>query len=191
MVPLEEQQIKANYIKWLFALISEGDYNGSAKEHAFVLQQMFSREFYWVHPNDENRASDGKALRERYSDVYNGQYSSENVLEALDGPCSVLEMMIALASRMKDCAIFDVDDCCHTSECFWIMMDHLGLIDQTNKRWDPEWCDRIIDIFLDRKYSRFGYGSLFIWKPHNDKDETDFRGMEIWYQMQRYCIDFL
>lgn len=125
---------------------------------------------------DENRAADGVALRDEYLKTI-GRIS---VGPQDDLPCSILEMLIALAMRCNDWVICDVDN--HYSEWFWTFLNNLGLKKFDNHHFNEALVDRILSDWLDRRYSFDGAGGLFPLR----NPETDQTRVEIWGQMGYY-----
>ena len=83
------------YFEWLFDIVCGGRYiNVSFRK---LLMFLHDTEFTFSIAKDENRAYDGIELRRRFG-LMNG-YSEEQIEGYLFGPCSVLEMMVALAIR--------------------------------------------------------------------------------------------
>lgn len=69
-----------------------------------------------------------------------------------------------------------------TAQWFWNMITNLGLGDMYDNRYDERTVAKIIDIFLDRRYSSDGTGSLFKIRGC----QYDMREVEIWHQMCWY-----
>jgi hypothetical protein len=134
-------------------------------------------EFRYLIPKDENRAEDGISLRYRFSRLYD--YVD---YDDLDGPCTVLEMMVALAIRCEEDIMDDANLGNRTKQWFWNMIVSLGLGSMTDSRFDERRVDNIIERFLDRDYEPDGRGGLFTVR-HCD---YDLRDVEIWYQMCWY-----
>lgn len=171
------------YFRWLCELV---DADHESRSYIFLMRELFETEFSNetanLVPNDGNRITDGLELREEYLE----ETSNRDYL-ILCGPCSLLEMIIALSRRMED--IFERYD---YISWFWEMIGNLGLLDFDDncdiwfpKRYNPNAIYSIIYDLLNRKYSRNGDGSLF---PMN-KSKRDMRKTEIWYQMNNYLIE--
>lgn len=171
-----KEEIENDYFDWLYETVA-GRRDGNSKKISYkkLLSALHIREFYFILPMDENRAMDGIDLRSRFAYECK-KYSEKEVIEYLDGPCSVLEMMIALTLRIEDEIIGD------STQWFWLMIFNLGLNDMMDTTFDREKVGKIIDIFLERKYEKDGKGGLFIIKNRVE----DLRNVEIWYQMQWY-----
>lgn len=169
---MNEAEVKKEYYKWLTGLVEDDVYSK-------LLEALNSVEFKYYLAHDDNRASDGMSMRYRFC-LSNG-LDPDEFLDYLSGPCSVLEMMVALAVRceevMDDPAVGN-----RTSQWFWGMVTNLGLGSMTDDRFDQRKFDRIIFRFLDRDYDPDGKGGLFRIK----NCDVDMRDMEIWYQLCYY-----
>ena len=173
--------LKSEYADWMKNLVCDAD-DGYDK----LLGFLDSVEFTYVIPMDGNRAEDGIDLRYRFA--YETGYDPAYVASELDNrPCSVLEMMIALASRCEEHIMNDPDIGNRTGIWFWGMVDNLGLGGMTNDYFDTGHARRIITRFLNRDYERNGKGGLFTVK----NTRYDMRTVEIWYQMCWYLDEIL
>lgn len=149
-----------------------------------LLRFLQSKTFISIVPNDMNRAEDGIELRKIFTDKYGG------VVDQSSLPCTVLEMMIALAKRMAYMLSDESTDENQLSDCFWIFIRNLGLEGFTDAELidNPPACDavdRIIDRLVERTYFYDGSGGMFpIRNPKKDQRIT-----ELWYQMQAYLIE--
>lgn len=166
-------KIEREYFEWLYDLVSKGRY---ARENSYhkLLAYLHSVEFTYTIFKDSNRAEDGVGLRYRFAYYHESPATVESMLV---GPCSILEMMVALAIRieetMDDPSIGD-----RTGQWFWKMIVNLGLGSMYDRRFDEEYVEQIIDIFLNRDYDPDGKGGLF--RVRNCK--YDMRNEEIWNQ---------
>lgn len=162
------------YFEWLYNSVCDKKYlRGKTYRKLFMF--LHNTEFRYTIPMDENRAIDGLDLRCRFAQ--NGDYSF--ITDSLDGPCSVLEMMIALAIRCEERIMDDPDIGDRTCTWFWGMIDSLGLSLMSDSRFDKRFVDERVSIFLDREYEPDGNGGLFTVKNCG----YDLRYVEIWYQM--------
>ena len=104
------------------------------------------------------------------------------------GPCSVLEMMIALAESIDTYGSIDMLPIERTTKYFWLMIRNLeldGLVDSAWNYTSESYFNHKIDVLLNRKYEANGSGGLFpLQKP-----EADQRYVEIWFQMQSYFLE--
>lgn len=176
------ETIKDIYRNWLFDLVN---LHSPPNWFMYLALILWRKEFYWTVPNDDNRAEDGKKLREAFlQDVI----VFKDEAEALDGPCTMLEFLIALAERCEY-EMLEPSDVNQTSKWFWEMLSNLGLdkfTDEDFARLDGEIeIGRILDTVLERTYKGDGYGGLFPLK----KARKNQRKVEIWYQMNAYIIE--
>lgn len=164
------------YFDWLYKL--SGMKKG-AKHVSYLklLGFLHSVEFTYTILRDENRAKDGINLRYRFSLCH------DDVDEVRVGyPCSVLEMMVALAIRCEENIMDDALMGNRTGQWFWNMLVSLGLSTMTDDRFNEDIADEIISRFLNRQYERNGRGGLFTIKSCR----RDLRKVEIWYQLCWY-----
>lgn len=172
-----EDRINDEYFEWLCELI---DSRRFAKQVSYrkLLMHLHNVEFTWFIPRDDNRADDGIQLRRRFALVR----EDLSLQKYLQGPCSVLEMMVALAIRCEETIMDDVLMGNRTGQWFWGMVHNLGLSPMTDSKFDREFVDDIISRFLNREYEPNGKGGLFTVK-HCD---SDMRTVEIWCQLSWY-----
>lgn len=174
-----KQYVHNEYFDWLNSLVNHNRYSQRIS-YLKLLIHLHDTDFRYSIPRDSNRAEDGKNMRyhfamDRYPD------DVDRVMDILEGPCSVLEMMIGLAVRgeeiMDDPAIGD-----RTAQWFWSMVTNLGLGSMHDTIYDEKYVDMVIDRFLDREYEPDGRGGLFRVRG----SKTDLRTVEIWYQLCWY-----
>lgn len=173
--------ITDEYFEWLYDTVC-GESFGNNISYRKLLMRLHDIEFRYYVRNDKNRALDGKRLRHRFATTVYSNCDPDAVIDNLGGPCSVLEMMTALAIRCEVDIMDDPSRGDRTRQWFWGMVRSLGLLRMSDERFDREEVDDVIEIFLDRKYSPDGRGGLFTVK--NCKD--DMRDVEIWWQMCWY-----
>lgn len=177
-------RIDNEYFEWMFELVSDKNYirNRSYRKLLMYLHSTIFRHPSSV-PNDGNRAEDGINLRERFA--YEVGY--RNVTDYLAGPCSVLEMMIALAIRCEEHIMDDPDIGDRTAQWFWDMIHSMGLYTMDDIAYSKAYTAKIVTKFLDRDYKCDGSGGLFTVPdcPY------DMRVVEIWYQMCWYLNTIL
>lgn len=159
-----------DYFCWLIDIIA----NGYEQSRFMLLKQLFDTSFVYSLERDANRAHDGLDLRDQYS-AETGNYLD------ISRPCSVLEMMVALAIRCETDIMYNPAAGNRTSIWFWMMIENLGLIYMTDQHHNKLKVKTVLSGFLNRTYDPDGKGSLF-YIP-------GARGMqneEIWYQMNTY-----
>lgn len=166
---METELKSSSYFFWLCDMID----CKSHEQYKETLLQLDNVAFYSLIPNDDNRGLDGVQLRVVYEDE-SGIFLSEDYLH---DPCTLLEMLIALAERMAY-IIFDPakNDEPNNVSCFWQLVKNLKLKPQAMNNYV------LIETFLERNYAPSGDGGLF---PLLSTRE-DQRDIEIWYQMMAY-----
>ncbi len=126
---------------------------------------------------DEQRDIDGMNLRREFLQTY---YPNEDIGMYLF-PRSVLEVLAAF-SRTIEIQIMGEPGNDHIERWFWEMLDNLGLLVYDDKHYDAYQVDKILDIWLQRKFKKDGTGSIFPVKNW----EEDLTKVDMWYEMQFY-----
>lgn len=175
-----EDRVRSDYFEWMYNLMCDGRF---AK--TITYRQLFNFlhdvEFTYFVPHDENRADDGIALRYRFCSIH----GCEEYEYCLDGPCSILEMMVALAIRCEERIMCDPDKGDRTTQWFWSMLTSLGLSSMSDYNYNEWLVNDIITRFLNREYAPNGKGGLFTIR----RWDRDARDAEIWHQLLAYCND--
>ena len=172
--------IANDYFEWMLDIVC-GDKFAKGNSYRKLLSYLHDIDFEYTLPRDANRAQDGISLR------YNFAYDiSDDPKHELGENCSIFEMMVGLAIR---CESFMNDDDYgdRTGQWFWGMISSLGLNGMTDRNFDKEEVDFIIDRFLNREYEPNGRGGLFTVRNCDE----DMRELEIWYQMNRYLYSVI
>lgn len=177
----DSDDIQKAYFLWLCGLV--GNNKDTLYQYNQFLWTLYTKDFEYTIQSDRNRAEDGKKLRDRFV----AETASEE-LEVLNGPCSILEMLIALALHM-DYQLSESVGIPDAEKWFWIMIRNLKLTvfkeSDANLPKKMDFNVRHLDIMLDRKYDPDGQGGLFPLK----KAKTDQRETEIWYQMMYWIAE--
>ncbi len=181
---MTRERICNEYFNWLYDLIC-GVRRSKQISYRKLLIHLHKTDFRYSIAKDKNRARDGVDLRYRFALAQYYDTEPDYIMDMLDGPCSVLEMMIALATRCEE-TMDDPDIGDRTGQWFWSMIVSLGLGGMTDSRFNPDAADDIIERFLDREYEPDGSGGLFTI----ENCRRDLRDVEIWNQMWWY-IDSL
>lgn len=168
--------ISEAYFEWLEDKINPFR---DGKSYHKLLRKLFETIFVWDEkrvPLDSNRAADGIDLRDRFARENDIPY---DYIYALDGPCSVLEMMVGLALRCEETIMVDPTIGDRTSEWFWVMVQNMGLY-HADGPFDSLYADSRLSIMMGRLYDYDGSGgAMFVVNnPREDMRKTD-----IWYQM--------
>lgn len=186
---MTRNELENEYFEWLFNKVCADRYS---EEISFrkLLAHLHRTEFVYSISMDKNRASDGVDLRYRYSCECNKSFSLRDeyiVSDFMNKPCSVLEMMIALAVRCEESIMDDPAKGDRTTQWFWGMVVSLGLGSMTDDVYDRRIVDDIVTCFLERKYKSDGRGGLFTIRNCRE----DMRKKEIWYQLCHYLNTIL
>lgn len=182
---MTRNELHNEYFEWMYHLVCDDEYSKKLS-YRKLLEFLHEVEFYYIHPMDGNRAGDGINLRYRFG--YECGYENAMIATYLDDqPCSVLEMIIALAVRCEEHLMCNSELGDRTGQWFWGMIVNLGLGGMSDTKFDESKASYIVHRFLEREYEPDGKGGLFT--VPNDK--RDMRDIEIWYQMNAYLITVL
>lgn len=178
-------QITNEYFEWMYNYVCEGR---AHKEISYrkLFMYLHDTEFTYSIERDENRAYDGICLRRRFAHT-KPEEDYNYILDILDGPCSVLEMMIALSIRFEEEIMDNPLYGCRTQQWFWSMLKNMGLNLMTDAVYDKQYVEQAVDIMLNREYERNGRGGLFYIPNCRD----DLRKFEIWTQLCWFSNAFL
>lgn len=176
-----QNDIVNEYFEWLFGITCEDRFS-PVTSYRKLLTHLHEIPFRYSIQKDRNRADDGVNLRYRFAISQGYKSSVEWVLDTLDEPCSVLEMMTALAVRIEEDYMDDPELGDRTKQWFWGMIVNLGLGGMTDDLYDSRLVDFSIDRFLNREYESNGRGGLFTIR----NCEGDTRNVEIWHQLCWY-----
>lgn len=193
----EIERAQTLYFYWLCNIVHADRFDNSSW---YVLAKILHNiEYYWLVPNDDNRATDGVRLREKWFDIMQSEAKELGLgdtpypLDSLNGPCTVLEMLVGLSVRIESEIMQDTGAGNRVHCWFWHMLYNLAVdysMDAcTDEKIDDYYGDmikRAVMLWLDRDYDPDGTGGLF---PVDDKTGEDQRGVEIWYQAQRWLHD--
>lgn len=173
--PLDEQ-----YFKWLYRQVASVRLKDPSRTYWSLLRQLYTKEFIWLVPNDDNRVEDGRDLRYEFLNEKNLEDPDHIWMEM---GCSFLEMLIALSRR---CA-FEADN--GASEWFWHLVDNLNLGGFNDlyfhTRRQENYVDETLDSVVWRSYRSNGMGGLF---PLKNATENQ-REVELWYQLSCYLLE--
>lgn len=178
---MTQKHLNDLYFEWICRLTDTRSKNRSRLK---LLYHLFEKEFIFILPMDANRADDGTDLRYRFA--YENNIDNRIVAEYLDNrPCSILEMITALALKCEEHIMDDPEIGNRTGKWFNLMLNNVGLSLMDDSCYDVKTVDRIIDRFLYRKYSANGKGGLFYIRSI----DHDMSKIEIWDQMCLYLCE--
>lgn len=170
--------INKEYFEWLYGMVCDGRYSKKISYRS-LMTYLYNTEFTYTIPIDKNRADDGIELRRRFciSKDYDDRF-----VNRIAGPCSVLEMMIALAIRCEESIMDDTRFGNRTGQWFWGMINNLGLGSMVDNEFNEQYVKVTVKRFLERRYEPDGKGGLFTIR----NCKYDLRDVEIWYQLSWY-----
>lgn len=179
---MTKSTIVKEYITWLRGFVEDDPMNS---DYDRLFSCLYNSDFYSIVSMDINRESDGIELR--YQFIYESKYGRSIPVNYLDDgkPCSILEMMIALAVRCEG-IMFTPDKGDRTGIWFWQMVDNLGLRSMTDDHFDKRYVKKVITRLCERTYRPDGEGGLFTVRNRNE----DLRNIEIWYQAMWYLDEY-
>ena len=168
------------YYFWLCDLILDRKH----RNYNILIKSLHEKIFYWSVPNDDNRAFEGKNLREKFCEEEGIFYDFDN----FEDDVSMLELLIALAFRC-DSIMVDSIDSVSISEWFWRLLENVKLDKFTDEDFHNlggrPTVNQILNTIIDRTYGRNGKGGLFPLQ----KSKKDQRKVELWYQMCQYLVE--
>lgn len=181
---MTRDELNNRYFDWMYQLVCSRKYTRGLS-YQKLLNHLHGIDFYYTIGMDGNRADDGIELRYRFG--HENSYEESMIASYLDNrPCSVLEMMLALAIRCEEQIMDDPDIGDRTGRWFWDMIGNLDLGSMSDSIFDRNYVNDVVFRFLDRDYERNGEGGLF-----TVDNGRDLRSVEIWYQMLWYLNDIL
>ena len=158
------------YFERLYDIVCKG--KNPDISHRKLLEHLYDTEFIYFIDKDANRAQDGIDLRWRFRDTPAPE----------DKPCSVFEMMVALAIRCEESIMDNPAIGDRTAQWFWGMICSLGLNGMRDDQYDYDLVEEKITKFLYREYEPNGKGGLFTIR----NCDRDLRNVEIWIQLLWY-----
>lgn len=177
---MTKNETDAAYFDWMCGLVCKA-YRDGGRKYRNLLECLNRIDFRYTIPMDGNREADGIDLRYRFGyEKHIRDYIIARYLD--DHPCSVLEMMIALAQRCEETIMDDPEIGDRTGTWFWAMIHNLGLECMSDDDFDQLYVEERVEQFLDRRYSYQGDGGLFYVRHPAE----DMRKVEIWTQLSWY-----
>ena len=175
-----QDNVKSRYFEWLYGLVY-GENIYSKLSYRKLLSTLHEITFTYINDMDANRAEDGVSIRYRFG--YENGYSQNVIERELDTqPCSVLEMMVALAFKGEEQIMTDESYGDRTGQWFWNMIVSLELGSMHDLNFNASYVYHMISKFLRREYKPDGQGGLFTIE--NCKE--DLRSTDIWTQFMWY-----
>ena len=178
---MTQYDILNSYFEWLYRLVCKNRFAG-AISYRKLLMYLHSTQFRYSIQKDADRAGEGINLRWRFICENNFGYNRNALLDELEGPCSVLEMMIALAIYCEEHIMDNTEIGDRTGQWFWGMIANLGLNGMSDEHFDRQFVEDSITRFLDRQYEPNGKGGLFTIR----NCKRDLTKVEIFHQLCWY-----
>ena len=178
---MTKDRIIDEYFEWLSSVVDGGKHPRHVS-FCKLLHHLHNTEFRYVLRRDQNMADAGIDLRYRFAIMNGYEDISDRVVMWLDGPCSILEMMVALSIYCEEHIMDDPNIGNRTGQWFWGMIVNLGLGSMSDNRFNCAYVDEVLDRFLERDYEPDGRGGLFTIRNCNQ----DLRNVEIFYQLCWY-----
>lgn len=184
---MTRDEMKSRYFEWMLSIVDEKRFDNYHR----LLSRLDGTDFVSdgspfrdINDRDSNRGADGISLRYRFG--YLMGYSNPMIASYLDDrPCSVFEMLVALAIRIEEEIMHESDKGDRTDIWFWDMLFNLNLTGMDDIHYDERVVDRILHTFMYRDYNSSGFGSLF----PTINPRADLRKTDIWYQMSWYYAE--
>ena len=164
------------YFKWLYSQVGDPRIKNRNRTYWTILKQLYTKEFVWFVPNDDNRIQDGKELRYEFVD---SEQLEDVDLNWVHLGCSMLELLVGLSRRLA----FEAEG--QPRDWFWHLMDNLGVAYPDAYKYDEAAVDSILDRVIYRNYYWNGQGGLFPLQ----RTEKDQRNVELWYQLSEYVLE--
>ena len=183
------EQARNHYFGWLCQTMALDNFNG--RSHLILARILHETEFYSLVEFDGNRESDGIRLRKVWFELLTEEANALGVgvpdypQDSLDEPCTVLEMLIALALRLESDIMQDDRVGPRAQMWFWLMLGNLGISsgsDEYMNEDEENYIRQEISLMLSRQYEYNGGGGLF---PLRNPVE-DQREVELWRQAQAW-----
>lgn len=172
-----EAPIDELYFTWLYGVVADPRIKRTYRTYWRLFKLLYTKEFVWIVPNDDNRIEDGKELRYEFID-------HQKLMDVDHGwmnlGCSMLELLIGLSRRLA----FETDS--EPRVWFWRMLENLDLEKfNDGAHFTDEMVQEKLDAVIWRTYKHNGEGGLFpLSQPCKDQ-----RDVELWYQMSAYILE--
>lgn len=165
------------YFVWLYNQVGDSKIKNPNRTYWRMLKQLFTKEFVWIVPNDDNRIADGTDLRHEFVDQAKLSDVDPNWINL---GCSMLELLIGLSRRLS----FQAEG--EPRDWFWHLIGNLHFYHCNDKsNYSEQNLDNKLEMVIWRTYKPNGDCGLF---PLRDAKE-DQRKVELWYQLSAYVLE--
>lgn len=176
--PASVNSIRNDYFSWLYDLVYLDN------NHWLLLGLLHGVEFTWSVDMDQNRAIEGVNLRSEFADTCD--YFRDDVGAALSGPCTVLEMLVAMCRRCEDDIMYDPKMGDRTAVWFWDIISNLGLLEVCDDGYfDENFVLERVRMFIERRFHPDQEGCPFLGIKYTD---YEVKNTEFWSMMQSYLL---
>lgn len=165
-------RVERTYFNWLLDLVVTKQ---ESRRYSMVFERLYETEFVSYNEFDDNLLDNAKRLREDFNRRIDIPY----------GP-TVLEIMVYLATEMEITTMANPDYGDRTGLWFWLMIESLDLIPYDNIRFNESEIDKKLEIFIERRYQKDGFGGLFTVEDRR----FDARKESIWSQAMTFLTEF-
>lgn len=165
------------YLDWIIQKVGGGLCLNPYTTYHKLFRLLYMLEFRYIIPRDNDRYSDGINLRYRFT--IDNKVSN---MDRLEKPCSVLEMIAALAIRLEENILDNPAYGDRTSQWFWEMLWTMEISSKNDMIFDEKEVISKVERFINREYQRNGKGGLFLVR-HTD---VDMRKLDIWSQAMEH-----
>lgn len=178
---MDKNNIINEYFEWMINIVCGKRFSGRVT-YKKLLSFLHMIPFRYEMRSDENRAEDGVDLRWRFAVDTGRENQNCWIRDCLEGPCSVLEMMAALAIRIEETIMDNPALGDRTGQWFWSMITTMGLGAMNDNNFNRKSAGNIVNTFLDRQYESDGDGGLFRIRGI----DVDLTKVDIWTQLCWY-----
>lgn len=173
---METAPLDELYLEWLYSQVADPENSKSFTSYWNLAKVLYTKEFIWLVPNDDNRLEDGKDLRYEFS--MTKRVEVDEVWDSLG--CSMLELMVGLSRRLA----FEAGGEPHF--WFWRLIQNLGLSPYHDRRRLPKQdVDDVLNMVIFRNYKPNGHGGFFPLR----RSRKNQRHVELWYQLSAYVLE--
>lgn len=164
------------YLRWLYRQFADPEQTRPSRTYWNLARCLYTTEFIWIIPNDDNRVKDGNYLRHEFAEE---QGLSDVDPDWMSLGCSFLEMLIALTRRLA----FSGDG--EPSDWFWELIGNLEIRYSDARVLPMSHIHEVCNTVMYRTYRSNGRGGLFpLRHPRQDQ-----RWVEIWFQLNAYLLE--
>jgi hypothetical protein len=178
---MDGNNIINHYFDWMYDKVSQDRFPDDIS-YRKLLMYLHTVKFVSVIHQDINRELDGVNLRWKFACDIGEKDNYREIALFLEGPCTVLEMMIALAIRCEQTIMDDAAYGDRTGQWFWGMINSLGLGNMYDEHFNKDEAYIIVSRLLNRSYQPDGKGGLFTIRGF----DGDLRDVDIWTQLCWY-----